>query len=73
MPNNAAPIQLAETETSHLQSIIQKGTVEARVYRRAKILLLKSDEISNKVIAAKLEITVPTICLCLQKYGESGM
>ena len=66
-------IHLAEEEKQHLQSIIQKGTVEARVYRRAKVLLLKSEGMSNEHIADKLDITVPTVRLCLQKYNDSGI
>lgn len=73
MPKKATSIHLTETEINHLQSIVQKGTVEARVYRRAKILLLKSEGRSNEAIAEKLDITVPTVRLCLQKYFESGI
>lgn len=73
MPKNATPIQLTETEISYLQSIVQKGTVEARVYRRAKMLLLKSEGLSYEAIALKLDVTVPTVRLCLQKYSESGI
>ena len=73
MPKKAIPLNLTEMEISHLQSIVQKGTVEARVYRRAKILLLKSEGMSNEAIADKLDITVPTVRLCLKKYNESGI
>jgi len=73
MPKNATPIHLTETEINYLHLIIQKGTVEARVYRRAKMLLLKSEGLSNEAIALKLDITVPTVRLCLQKYRDSGI
>lgn len=73
MPKKAIPIQLTETEAHYLESIVQKGTVEARMYRRAKILLLKAEGISNEAIADKLDITVPTVRLCLRKYNESGL
>jgi len=73
MPKKATPIYLTETEMNYLQSIVQKGTVEARVYKRAKILLLKSDGMSNEAIADKLDMTVPTVRLCLEKYSESGI
>ena len=46
MPKKSMSIHLTEEEKQHLQSIIQKGTVEARVYRRAKVLLLKSEGMS---------------------------
>ena len=42
MPRNAVSINLTEDENQYLKSIVHKGTVEARVYRKAKILLLKS-------------------------------
>jgi len=73
MPKKATPIYLTETEINYSQSIVQKGTVEARVYKRAKILLLKSDGMSNEAIVDKLDMTVPTVRLCLEKYSESGI
>jgi transposase len=73
MPKNSTPIHLSEAEKDHLHSIVQKGTVEARVYRRAKVLLLKSEGLSNESIADKLDITVPTVRLCLQKHKDSGI
>lgn len=73
MPKSATPIHLTEAERSRLQSTIKKGTIEARVYRRAKTLLLKADGLSNEAIAEKLDITVPTVRLCLEKFEESGV
>lgn len=73
MPKNAASIHLSETELSFLQSVIKKGTVEARIYRRAKILLLKSEGLSNEVIAEKLDVTVPTVRLCIDKFRKYGV
>lgn len=73
MPKNAASINLTTEEKSYLESLVNKGTIEARVYRRAKILLLKSTGVSNEAIAEKLDITVPTVRLCLEKYAESGV
>ncbi len=73
MPKNATTIPLNEAESSYLQSIIKKGTVEARVYRRAKVLLLKSEGLSNEAIADKLDITVPTVRLCIEKFQKSGV
>jgi transposase len=73
MPKNPTSIQLTETEISYLQSITQKGTIEARVYRRAKMLLLKSEGLSFEAIAHKLDVTIPTVRLCLQKYNEAGI
>ena len=38
-----------------------------------KDLLLKSDSYTNEAIADKLDITVPTVRLCLQKYFAGGI
>ena len=73
MPKNANSISLTDDELRYLTSVTQKGTVQARVYKRAKILLLKSQRLSNEFIAEKLDITVPTVRLCLQKFMESGV
>lgn len=73
MPKSVVPIFLSDDDKSYLKSILQKGTVEARVYKRARILMLKSEGMSDEVIADKLDITRPTVNLCLKKYMESGV
>ena len=73
MPKSATPIFLSDDDKSYLKSVLQKGTVEARVHRRAKILLLKSDGMADEAIADKLDISTPTVKLCLKKYRESGV
>lgn len=42
------------------------------MYKRAKILLLKSDGMSNEAIADKLDMTVPTVRLCLENIVSQG-
>ena len=49
MPKTATSIQLTEEQIQHLVSIIQKGTIEVRVYKRAKILLLKAQLNPHKI------------------------
>ncbi len=73
MPKNATAISLTDEERCYLESLVSKGTIEARVYRRSKILLLKSAGLSNEAIAEKLDTTVPTVRLCLKKYADSGV
>ncbi len=46
---------------------------QCRTYKRAKMLLLKARGISNESIAEKLDVTVPTVRLCLQKFAQSGI
>ncbi len=73
MPKSATPIFLSDDDKSYLKSVLQKGTVESRVHRRAKILLLKLDGMADEAIADKLDISRPTVELCLKKYRESGV
>lgn len=73
MPNFVKAINISETDKAALESIIRRSTVEARLFIRAKILLLKADNNSNEYIADKLDITVPTVRLCIEKYNEGGI
>lgn len=66
-------IQLTTEERCDLESLVRMGTVEARLYRRAKILLMKSDGISINRIAEKLDVTISTVRLCLEKYRTGGV
>ncbi len=73
MPRATISIQLSKEDSGYLTSLVKRGTVEARVYRRAKILLLKSQGFSNEAIADKLDTTVSTVRLCLDKFHASGI
>ncbi len=73
MPNHVKSISLTAEDKVILGSILQQSTVEARKYIRAKILLLKDDNNSNEYIAEKLDITVPTVRLCIEKYIAGGI
>lgn len=73
MPRKANALLLTEPEIEYLRGIIKAGTIEARVYKRAKILLLRHDGMSLDAISDKLDTTKPTICLCLNKYQKDGI
>lgn len=73
MPNFVKAINISETDKAALETILRRNTVEARLFIRAKILLLKADNNSNEYIADKLDITVPTVRLCIEKYNEGGI
>lgn len=73
MPNKVKSIELTSDEKQSLKDILRCPTTEARKYIRAKILLLKDASYSNEAIADKLDITVPTVRLCLQKYSAAGI
>lgn len=73
MPRNPTSICLAENEIQYLESLVNKRTIEAGVYIRAKILLFKSAGMANESIAEKLDITRPTVWTCLKKYADGGV
>ena len=73
MPNIVKAINLSEEDKTTLQNILHKSTVEARTYVRAKILLLKAENNSNEFIAEKLDVSVPTVRLCIDKYNVGGI
>lgn len=73
MPNTVKVLKLTTDEKNSLECLLRCPTTEARKYIRAKILLLKSDSYTNEAIADKLDITVPTVRLCLQKYFAGGI
>ena len=54
MPNLVKAINISEADKTTLEGILRQSTVEARIFIRAKILLLKADNNSNEYIADKL-------------------
>ena len=67
MPNITKLINLTDEDKAALEGILRQSTVEARVYIRAKILLLKAEGRSNESIADKLDICVTAVRLCIGK------
>ena len=73
MPNRIKTISLTDDDKSYLNKLLMQSTLEIRVYQRAKILLLKSDGITNEAIADKLDIGIGVVKRCLKKFKDSGM
>ncbi len=66
-------IELTEEEIANLESILRQPTSEARIYVRAKILLLKHKGYTREHIAYKLDISLSTVKLCLKKFSDGGV
>lgn len=73
MGKRASKISLSSEEKDYLTKITKKETVELKTYRRAKILLLKSEGLSNDCIANKMDVSVDMVVLCLKKFSEKGL
>ena len=73
MPKARTTIELSSDEKSYLENILKKPTIEVRVYKRAKALLMKAEGFSYEDIEEKLDLTRPSIRLCIDKYLEGGL
>ena len=73
MPKARTVLELSSDEKKYLEELIKKPTIEVRVYKRARILLMKSEGLSYEDIGNKLDLTRPSIRLCIDKYLEGGI
>ena len=69
----AKSIELTNDEINYLQSIVRTRTNQAQVVDRAKMLLYKTRSESNGDIAARLDVNINTVKLCLFKFKEGGV
>lgn len=66
-------ISLTEDEIKYLQSLTRQRTIQAQVVERAKTLLYKAQGASNGDIAQRLDVSINTVKLCLNKFKEGGV
>lgn len=69
----AYKIELTGEDREYLQSLTRQRTIQAQVVDRAKILLYKSEGMSNGYIANRLDVNINTVKLCLNKYKNGGI
>ena len=68
MPNTVKNILLTDEDKCYLNKLLSQSTLEIRVYQRAKILLFKSNGITNETIAVYCIIKLPKVA---DQNGES--
>ena len=66
-------INLTTGERMYLETQTHARTIQAQIYNRARILLLKADGHSIDDIADKVGINRKSVMLCLSKYIEGGV
>lgn len=69
----AQSIELTKEEMEYLHSIVRQRTLQAQIVDRARMLLYKSEGMSNSAIAERLDININTVKLCLSKFKEGGI
>ena len=73
MSKNITTITLSDDERSYLVSLIKTRTIQAQIADRARMLLWKSNGRTFADIADALDVSVPTVRRCIQRFDKSGM
>lgn len=73
MPAKTKSIELSEEDREYLESIIRTRTMQAQIVDRARMLMYKSEGMTNGEIADRLGVNINTVKLCLNKYKSEGM
>lgn len=73
MPAHTYYIELSNDDRDYLKSLVKARTIQAQVVDRARILLWKSESLSDKAIAANLSISVNTVRRCVDQYLSGGI
>ena len=73
MLNTIKTISLTDNDKTYLNKLLNQSTLEIRIYQRAKILLLKSNGVSDKDTADKLDIGIGVVKRCLNKFKKNGV
>ena len=68
----AIKLELSKEDRAYLESILRTRTTQAQIVQRARILLLKADNMSIDEIADKVGINRKSVMLCLDKYNDGG-
>lgn len=66
-------VEITDENILYLQQISQSRTEQVRRVERANILLLHAQGLGSTVISKQLNISVPTVLLCIQKAREFGI
>ena len=66
-------IKLSEDERDYLVSLIKTRTIQAQIVDRARMLLWKSDGRTFSDIADALNVSVPTVRRCIERFNTNGM
>lgn len=66
-------VELSDNERDYLASLIKTRTIQAQTVDRARMLLWKSEGRTYSDIADDLEVSVPTVRRCVERFHTYGM
>jgi transposase len=67
------PLKLRPGDRAVLESWVRAGTVQARVAKRARIVLLAADGVSNRAIGETVDLHYNQVAVWRSRYGEFGL
>jgi transposase/DNA-binding CsgD family transcriptional regulator len=73
MPRSAVPVVLRDGDGERLVSLTRASTAPAGLARRARIVLLAGDGVTNTDIAAQVGTSRQTVVTWRQRYADGGM
>ena len=73
MPFQGKPIHLTDAQRNDLQEITRSRALPAEFVQRAKVVLLPADGVSARTVAAKLDVSRPTIAKWRRRFLEDGV
>jgi transposase len=73
MPRKKYIINLVDNERKTLVDMTKKGTIKARKFKRATILLKANEGLSDPQIMAAVDVSRPTVERIRKRYVEGGL
>ena len=73
MSKIVATIILSDDERNYLVSLIKTRTIQAQIVDRARMLLWKSEGRTFPDIADALDVSIPTVRRCIERFNTNGM
>jgi transposase len=68
-----APIILSQEDVLQLESICRSRSLPHALVRRARVVLMAAEGLSNKAIAEKVGLSQQSVCLWRRRYVERGI
>ena len=73
MPRTANPLMLDPDQTVYLQSLLRRNSLEHRVAKRCRVLLLAAEGVSNVEIGTKLDMHRNAITNIRNRFAKDGL
>jgi transposase len=73
MPNKIYVVNLSDDEQQALNEMTRKGTLKARQFKRAMILLKADEGLTDPKIGTAIHVSRPTVERIRKRYVEGGL